>query len=657
MQPVKWPSASKELELKTYLHTELTRALQARMPLERQWRDWLAAYRAPAASGVKEWPFLGASNKTLPIMATDGDQFYAKFMQSLHASPDLWSVQAMNERWIDTAKPLQDFLSALDRSTLKMYRVNKRAIQEMVKLGTAILETGWTFEDRPINTYDDDGKIVAVNRVESRPFVDHVRLTDFLIPPYAYAIQPDEQGGAPWVAKRVQMSREQLLATAKSTEPFLPNIGTKAALEIMAWDNAQQTQYDDKIQGLTYEPKAQQQSGTFENNDANDGQPFGGVAGSYFKRIEMWEFHIRWAVTGDSPSDLVVLFHIPTQTILRAIYQPYLHGQRPFEVIRFFPTEGFYGIGVCEQTQLFQEMGSELHNYLYDNILLSNSQMLAVKEGANIAPGEPIYPSKVITTQGNPRDEIMGFTMGNGVYPGLSGLMGMVDQMRTRRNGIGDLQTGNIEGIPGRTPATTVQSLLAEGNRRPDLTMKDMRYEGLSIVGLRVIQLLQQFMNSKVDLGGERYRQMMHQVLGEPEGSKLAAIMSDPNENAELGLGVEIAAASATANKDAAKQQSAGLLTLMGQTYPQLIQMGQLAMQTAGTPVGAIALKALGGLSELMGRVMEQHDVRDTETFVPEIPEAPPVSFQVPAGPVGAGNQGPPGSQPPAGMGGLPQGV
>ena len=151
---------------------------------------------------------------------------------------------------------------------------------------------------------------------------------------------------------------------------------------------------------------------------------------------------------------------------------------------------------------------------------------------------------------------------------------------------------------------------------------------------------------------------MMKQVLGEPEGSILVQMMTDPNENAELGLGVEIAAASATANKDAAKQQSAGLLTLMGQTYPQLIQMGQLAMQTAGTPVGAIALKALGGLSELMGRVMEQHDVRDTETFVPEIPEAPPVSFTPPpAGALPAGRGGPPGSQPPAGMGGVPQGV
>jgi hypothetical protein len=137
-------------------------------------------------------------------------------------------------------------------------------------------------------------------------------------------------------------------------------------------------------------------------------------------------------------------------------------------------------------------------------------------------------------------------------------------------------------------------------------------------------------------------------------------MMSDPNENAELGLGVEIAAASATANKDAAKQQSAGLLTLVGQTYPQLIQMAQMASQTAGTPVGQIALKSLGGLSALLGRVLEQHDVRDTETFVPDVPEPEgPVVFPPPPPPgaLPAGGGGPPGSPAPAGMGGVPQGV
>lgn len=665
LEPVQWPSAEKENALKAYLHYEIVQASSARQPLERQWRQWLEQYRAPAKQAVKDFPYLGASNRVLPITATDADQFYAKFMQSIHASPDLWVVQAMNERWVDAAKPIQDFLSALDRSVLKMYKVNKRAIMEMVKLGTAIYEHGWLYEQRPIKTYDPSGKIVRVNRVRSQPFVDHVRLVDFLIPPYAYAIQPDEQGGAPWVAKRVEMTREQMLSTAKSTEPYLPNIGMKAALAILAYENTQQDLYDDTVQRLAYEPRAREQTDErFDrSSDATDGQSIGGL-GNYVKKIKLWEVHVRWAVDGESPSDLVVLWHQESQTILRCIYQPYMHGQRPFEVIRFFPTEGFYGIGICEQTEIFQDMSSELQNYLFDNVLLGNATMLAAKQGTNIAPGEPIYPGKVVITEGNPREEIVDFKMGSGAYPGLNNLIGLVDQQHNRRSGLSDLQVGNIDGLPGRTPATAVQALLAEGNRRPDLTIKDMRYEGLSTIGLRLIQLCQQFIGSPMDLDGKRYLAMAVQTLGEPEGMYAAEKLATPLENAELGLGVEIAAASAQANKDLQRQQLTGLLTMYGQMAPQMIQMAQVAMQGQGTPIGAVAQKALGGMSELLGRVLEQYDFRDTEEFVPDVPllmaqaaQAPAPGAGAPAGPPGGAGQGNPGTGGPPAVGGVPGGA
>ena len=65
-------------------------------------------------------------------------------------------------------------------------------------------------------------------------------------------------------------------------------------------------------------------------------------------------------------------------------------------------------------------------------------------------------------------------------------------------------------------------SLLQEGNRRPDLTIKDMRYEGLSTVGLRLLQLSQQFMGSVEDVGGQRLLQLAVQSLGMPEGRDAA---------------------------------------------------------------------------------------------------------------------------------------
>lgn len=661
MDAVKWSGPSDLESLKRYLFYEVTSALNARQPLEQQWRKFLQQYRAPASQATRDIPFLGSSNRVIPVTGTDVDQYYAKFMQSIFADPDLWVVSAMNPDWQDAAKPLQDFLAALDRTVLKMYRVCKPAILEMVKMGTAVLETGWLYEKRPVNTYDADGKVIKVDKVVSQPFVDHVRLVDFLIPPYAYAIDPDEQRGAPWVAKRVEITKEKLLQIATSTEPMLPKIGLEAALNVIAFERRFQQPYDEKVQQLDYQPRAAAVRDTnFDVSNTNtDGTPVGSASVNWIRKIELWEVHVRWShgqnnpddgipsTDAVSPSDLVVLFHLPTQSIIRATYNPYLHGKRPFEVMRFFPEEGFYGIGVCEMDEVFQAMESEYFNNLADGTTLANTFMLAAKEGGSLAPGEPWFAGKLITTQGNPNEEVMRLNMGNGAYPGLENIIEMVQNQRKYRNGVGDIQTGNVSGLPGRTTATTVQTLLAEGNKRPDLTLKDMRYEGLSIVGLRMIQLCQQFIGSPVDMGGKRYLQMAMDVLGTADGSLAVAKLKTPLENAELGLGVEISAASATGNKDLQKQQMVALITLTTQIAPQIIQMVQAATQGAGTPVGVIAAETAKSLSNLMVRAYEQYDIHDASHLVPDAAQA----LATPAVPQGGGGAG---AQLGAGQGGQP---
>jgi len=56
---------------------------------------------------------------------------------------------------------------------------------------------------------------------------------------------------------------------------------------------------------------------------------------------------------------------------------------------------------------------------------------------------------------------------------------------------VSDLQRGTVSGLQSRTPATTIQSMLQEGNTRFDLSIKDLRQSSLSEVGLRVLQNLQ----------------------------------------------------------------------------------------------------------------------------------------------------------------------
>ena len=55
---------------------------------------------------------------------------------------------------------------------------------------------------------------------------------------------------------------------------------------------------------------------------------------------------------------------------------------------------------------------------------------------------------------------------------------------------------------------------MQEGSRRPDLTLKNMRYSGLSMVGLRMIQLCQQFMASPNDVGGRTLLKLAVDMLG-----------------------------------------------------------------------------------------------------------------------------------------------
>lgn len=648
MDSVKWGVGKKE-RFCSWIDFEIQYALGARGGLERQWREWLVQYRPSAKNILKSFPYEGAAGYSLPLTAGDVDPMYASLMQTIHASDDVWSVQSLNERWDDAAKPMQDFLTWLDKSILKMYRVNKRAILEMVKLGTAIYKTGWTYEKRPYRTYSPEGKWTQVNRLVSRPFVEHVSLPDFLMPPQATAIQPDDQGGASWCAERIRTDVQRLRSIANASAPEQYPMIAKDDLErVLAFEELTQTQHQAQILALDYVKKAAQPHQTFERDNAvGSSSPADGF-GAHVREVELYEIHARFPTTGDSEDDIVVWYHRPTRTVLRAIGQPFHHGQRPYEAIQYFPSDGFYGIGMCEQDELFQTLTSELFNFTVDNVLLVNSRTYAASAGSGIAPGEPIFPGKIFITDGDPRQNLVDMKMSE-VYPSLPNLIEFVENMRRLRNGVSDIQKGDIQSLPSRTPASSLQSLLAEGKRRPDLTVKDMRYNGLGIIGLRMIQLLQQYIGrpGTQSVGAEQYLQLAIEVLGQPAGALVAEKLRTPLEDAALGLGVSINAVSSSANKDMKQQQLQNLLALHAtQIGPVVMQSVQTAMQAQGTPLADTALSVAQGLSNLYTKLLEYDDItHDPESIVPQVP--PPGSLQAPPPQPGAGgNPAPPGQDP-----------
>lgn len=622
---IQW-GPGREQAFKNWIEPEIQAALSARAPLERKWTDFLEQYRAPATQPTKNFPFPGAANYVMPVTAIDVDQLYAKFMQTIHAPGNLWTIEALNPNWTNAAKPIQDFLQWLDHAILKMEDVNGRALLELVKLGTCIYKTDWLYERRIVWAYDGNGDRVRAERTISHPVVDHVRLVDFLLPAYAYAIQADDQGGAPWVAERHRVRIERLESIADASEPYLPNYGKMGVAKVKEWLSPTQTDHDAKIQQLDYQHVGGQKGGTSFDVNLGASTNIGpsGVGNTPKREVEFWEIHARFATEkdGGSESDIVVEYHLPTQTIIRGTYLRYHHGMRPYSKAVYFPTEGFYGIGVCEQKEVFQALESDITNYTNDNVMLGNATCIAAKQGSNIAPNEPIFPGRVLITDGNPKEEVMPFQLGSGAYPGLDALRTSYSYLGRQRTGVSDLNSGNINALPSRTPATTVQSLLEEGARRPDLTLKDLR-NCLSQVGIRIIQLIQQHAQPGQNADGERMLQASMSVLGEEAGMEVVQKLGLPLEGAEYGLGVNLTATSATANKEMAKQSWMGLLQLQQQTGPQMVQMMQIAMQMWGTPIGQVALDMCQGMRDSLKRLYEQFDVRNLNDVVPKVPQDP----------------------------------
>jgi len=649
MAQVTW-GAGREQDFVAWIDVEIRNAQTARLGLDQQHREWLSQYRVSAKQGARNFPYEGAFNYQLPLTAIDVDILYARFMQTIHASDSIWSVSPMNERWQAAAKPLQDFLTVLDQRKLKMYNVNKRVFLECVKLGTGIYKTQWNYERRKVWTNDASGARVRVERIESAPVVDHVRLADFLLPAYSYAIQPDDQGGAPWVAERLRISIAKLRSMAAAQAPFAPNIDPKVVDIIARYEEPEKPASDLKLQELDYARSPGGGSPTALDGDAFDKDqergPANGASLQRPKEIELWEVHARFPSTeaSDSEDDIVVWYHIPTRRVVRAVYAQ--QNWRPYDKIVYFPGDGFWGVGVCEQKEMFQTLGSDLMNFTLDNVILANSRAIVAKAGANISPGEPIYPWKVFLTEGDVRSEFGVFPMAD-IYQSLPMIQSFIGNIGEKRTGIGDLQTAQLNELPGRTPAATMQSLLQEGSRRPDLTIRDMRNEGLSIVGMRILQLCQQYMSSPLDVGGAQWQQTIKDILGEPEGSEVVAKLSNANEPIELGVGCTLTATSGINNKEAERQGSLALLQLAGQVTPQIIQLVQLASQSQGTPVGDVALNAAEGIDTLYRRALEQFDVRDVEkiAFLMEaIAPAPQGGVAAPAPGAGAppfGSAGP----------------
>ena len=352
----------------------------------------------------------------------------------------------------------------------------------------------------------------------------------------------------------------------------------------------------------------------------------------------LYEFNIAYPIDG-IPTELVITWHHPTKTILRAIYNPY--PWRPYTKLTFIEREGkLEGFGIARRLYQLQEEISTIHRQEVDNATVANTRFFLGKRGA-VRPGTQIWPGRFLTV-GDPERDIKAFQLGD-IGVSMRALEVQALGYAERSSGISDPQLGReSQSMGSRATATGTLAMIQEGNRRFDLNVRDIRESG-SEVGRRVLEINQRF----------RPRGTSYFVEGR-DGEFVEQILNLPPEFSAAKLAVELTASTATINRETEKQGLIGLLGVVTQYYERLIQAGMVVFnpQVPGE-VKELVVRVAAGAKHVVDRIVQDFDIRDINTVVPALiaDEAMREMQGGQAGPIGAGAPGIPQAGP-----GLPPG-
>lgn len=616
---------NQKANFRDWIYHELFDTLGARGELERKWRDLIVAWRARVVgNGTSDVPFIGAADLEYPLTAIQQEPVYADLMQTLHIPRDFWSVVPLRSEMVDVAKPFQEFLSGVERNYIRMRNINKKAFLDLTILGTTVYKDQIHHATRRVVGYNEAGDTETSTKVTFAPSVRHIPLQDFFIPAYAWNVDPDVVGGAPWVAERFTLNASQLRIRAEAQAPFLPNYDKAATETVLSYISDKR---DDAIKELH---RREDEFVPVKDNVAT-----------------LYEIWARYDANGDGvDEDVVVTWHQDTSTILRSIYMPFDHGARPFSSACYLPGFGFYGVGLAEANEWAQLAMSRVLNATLNNAFISSTKMFGVPMGANISPDEPIYPGKVWPLGTGERIEAINL---GDINPSMFQLFDRFLQWSESRTAVSEIRQGNMSNLPGRTPASTVMSILSEGSKRFDMVLANLRSDALADIGQRTVQNLVQI--SRTD---PRWIAFAMTTLGQQDGMAVAQVLRSPASEIEDLFGINVTATSSQVNKEVEKQSLTGLAQLMTQLYPQLIQYSQAIAQFSKDPTLLVSTvqAAYTGQTELAKRLLESFDVQNPEQYLPAVaaqargapgaPAAPTAPGGLQAAPLGGpGGPGP----------------
>lgn len=568
-------TSSEEERLRDYFEKEFEDAMLWHEHLESEVKECLCLYMAQPPTPEKNFPWKGAANLVIPLVAITSDSIIARLVNTIFGVDPFWTMKPLSKDFVGMVKPLENFLDWSRKTEFDLYKEVKRWVAETTICGWSFLKGGWSIENHLYMEPQPGGwQPTVINR--NRAMLRHVNSVDLI----SQAGIGNPLGGD-WVSHRIRLTDAELATQVlrKVYKDFTPeDLEKKEDISMVA--------------------------DIFRVVDEEYEEP-----GTRLNTIhEIWT---KMAIPGgkkktfEEPLNMVLTYHRPTKKFLRAIHNPLIYGQHPFIKGDFVEVPGRgRGMGIGQQLRHLQNEITTVHNQQVDNATIANTRFFVGRRGV-FRPNTRIWPGRFLTCD-NPREDIQAVQLGD-VYPSMRALETSILAFAERRSGVSDYSLGRESSALGsRATATGTLAIIQEGNRRFDLNVRDMR-AGLSDAGKLLLQLNQQY----------RAKGMAYLVQGE-NGAYTEVLLDLPTTYIADKLAVELTASTATINKQVEQQ---GLIALMG----ILIQNMQLGQQAASIIVNPQAppemreytMRAYEGITNLVKRITQTFDQQDIDGLVP----------------------------------------
>jgi hypothetical protein len=560
---------------------------------------WRAAYDAKPREEVRQFPFQGASNLVIPIIAIHADTLHAQIMAAIFKTEPIILAKVLGDFGPESdviKEAYQEFMQyvAIEPRELDLYRVYNETYRECIKYGTSTIKCPWEHKTRDFLIPGGDGTGKAsdfrVQTIYEGPRPEKLPFTSFYIPPMAKTLEDTD----------IKCHKRTMLQYELEERKFADIYDRKIVDEVL---------------------KTPDRTGpTVEQREKEDTLGAKTTASWGHKEWDIWECYINWRYEDEAFAPrMIVTYHEKSDKILRVMYDNF--EMEWFVGMRMAHRDDMYhGQGFAETIFPFQEGASSTYNGYRDNQTVANTRVWRVDPDSKLHQGYRIYPSAMIP---GIKDEIEALAHGDVSNINLDELR-LLLELAERRSGVSPPQQGMGAGAPGKRgiySAMGTLSVIQEGNSRKDLNVSDMR-DGH-------VRLFRLFSHQYGTMGRDtRFMEDRLKLFGrKAELIKQALIMI-----ANRQIGLPCYSTTASINKEVEKQNDVMLSQIMARHY-QMVSQLLGAMQSVMTPpqVKSYFVQVIIASNLLIKKILRNFGHDEVDRLVPD-------PMKQPQGPQGGPN-------------------